>query len=146
MIKGNEDKEEWSQDLQTLQQGVPWWHSGKESPCKVGNLCLIPEWGRFPGEGNGYDSLPGEFHGQRNLASYSPWGCKQSDMTEQLTHSSHLFHCFQPVSFCSFLIWERSTEKSGMMPFLTNRLSIKRYILKLIKLFIDNFKKIKKKI
>ena len=26
--------------------------------------------------------LPGEFHGQMNLAGYSPWGCKESDMTE----------------------------------------------------------------
>ena len=31
--------------------------------------------------------LPGEFQGQRNLASYSPWGCKESDTTEQLTHT-----------------------------------------------------------
>ena len=31
--------------------------------------------------------LPGEFHGQRSLASYSPWGCKESDMTERLTHT-----------------------------------------------------------
>jgi len=23
-------------------------------------------------------------HGQRNLAGYSPWGCTESDMTEQL--------------------------------------------------------------
>ena len=30
--------------------------------------------------------LAGEFHGQRSLASYSPWGHKESDMTEQLTH------------------------------------------------------------
>ena len=28
--------------------------------------------------------LPGEFHGQRSLAGYSPWGCKELDMTEQL--------------------------------------------------------------
>ena len=28
--------------------------------------------------------LPGEFHGQRSLAGYSPWGHKESDMTEQL--------------------------------------------------------------
>ena len=27
--------------------------------------------------------LPGESHGQRSLASYSPWGCKESDMTER---------------------------------------------------------------
>ena len=29
--------------------------------------------------------LPGEFYGQRNLAGYSPWGCKESGMTEQLS-------------------------------------------------------------
>ena len=26
--------------------------------------------------------LPGESHGQRSLVGYSPWGCKESDMTE----------------------------------------------------------------
>ena len=31
--------------------------------------------------------LPGESHGQRSLAGYSPWGHKESDMTEQLTLS-----------------------------------------------------------
>ena len=32
--------------------------------------------------------LPGEFHGQRSLVSYSPWGHKQSDTTKQLhTHT-----------------------------------------------------------
>ena len=29
--------------------------------------------------------LPGEFHGQRTLTGYSPWGCKESDTTEQLS-------------------------------------------------------------
>ena len=29
--------------------------------------------------------LPGEFNGQRSLAGYSPWGCKELDRTEQLT-------------------------------------------------------------
>ena len=29
--------------------------------------------------------LPGEFHGQRSLVGYSPWGWKESDMTEWLT-------------------------------------------------------------
>ena len=28
-------------------------------------------------------SLPGKFHGRRSLAGYSPWGHKESDMTEQ---------------------------------------------------------------
>ena len=26
--------------------------------------------------------LPGEFHGQRSLEGYSPWGFRESDMTE----------------------------------------------------------------
>ena len=34
--------------------------------------------------------LSGEFHGQRSLAGYSPWGRKESDMTEQL--SLHFFN------------------------------------------------------
>ena len=28
--------------------------------------------------------LPGESHGRRSLVGYSPWGCKESDTTEQL--------------------------------------------------------------
>ena len=31
--------------------------------------------------------LPGESHGQRSLPGYSPWGRKESDMTERLTHT-----------------------------------------------------------
>ena len=34
--------------------------------------------------------LPGEFHGQRSLAGYSPWGHEVSDTTEQLTSHSLL--------------------------------------------------------
>ena len=30
--------------------------------------------------------LPGESHGQSEPGGYSPWGHKESDMTEQLTH------------------------------------------------------------
>ena len=28
--------------------------------------------------------LPGKFHGRRSLVGYSPWGRKESDMTERL--------------------------------------------------------------
>ena len=34
--------------------------------------------------------LTGEFHEQRSLAGYSPWGHKESDMAEQLTLSLSL--------------------------------------------------------
>ena len=30
--------------------------------------------------------LPEESHGQRSLVGYSPWGRRESNMTEQLTH------------------------------------------------------------
>ena len=35
--------------------------------------------------------LPGEFHGQRSLVGYSPWGHKELDMTERLTHIHIIF-------------------------------------------------------
>ena len=54
----------------------------------AGDAGLIPGLGRSPGEGNGnplqYSCL-GKFHGQRNLAGYSPWGCRESDTTERLS-------------------------------------------------------------
>ena len=33
--------------------GLPWWLSGEESSCNVGDASLIPGSGRSPGEGNG---------------------------------------------------------------------------------------------
>ena len=65
---------------------------------KVKNLLAVQKvqvrsWvGKIPREGNG-DSLQyflQEFHGQRSLAGYNPWGSKESDMTEQLALSSYL--------------------------------------------------------
>ena len=34
--------------------------------------------------------LPGKFHGWRSLVSYSPWDCKELDMTEQLHSLTHI--------------------------------------------------------
>ena len=31
--------------------------------------------------------LPGEFHGQRSLVGYSPWGCKELDTTKATEHA-----------------------------------------------------------
>ena len=30
---------------------------------------------------------PGKLHGQGSLVGYGPWGCKESDKTELLTHT-----------------------------------------------------------
>ena len=44
----------------------------------------IPGLGRSPGEGNEYIPvfLPGEFHGQRGLVDYSPWGHSQTRLSD----------------------------------------------------------------
>ena len=36
--------------------------------------------------------LLGESHGQRSLAGYSPWGCKESDTTEPLSTAQYRLH------------------------------------------------------
>jgi len=50
--------------------GFPGGSDGKESACNVGDLGLIPGWGRSPEEGNGY---PLQYSGLENSMD-SPWG------------------------------------------------------------------------
>ena len=68
-----------------------WWCQCKEPACQcrrckrhkfdpwLGKIPWRREWQPTP------VILPGESHGQRSLVGYSPWGCKELDMTEQLT-------------------------------------------------------------
>ena len=71
--------------------GFPCGSDGKESACNTGHLSSIPGLGRSPGEINGNPlqcsclENPMDRGGtRRNLVDYSPWGRKESDMTEQL--------------------------------------------------------------
>ena len=57
-------------------EGFPGGSAGKESACNVGDLGLIPGRVGLPTP----VFWPGEFHGL-----YSPWGRKESNMTEQLS-------------------------------------------------------------
>jgi len=67
--------------------------NGKKYACNAGDLGSIPGLGRSPGGKHGiplqYSCLENP-HGQRSLAGYSPWGCKDSDTTEQL-NTGHRF-------------------------------------------------------
>ena len=68
--------------------GFPGSSSGKESTCNTGDPGLIPGLGRSPEGGIGYPrqySCLENPHGQRSLASYSPWGRKELDTSEQLS-------------------------------------------------------------
>ena len=59
---------------------------------QLGDLGLIPGWGRSP-RGRHGNPLPRSClensQGQRTLAGYSPWGCKESDTTETLNTSTY---------------------------------------------------------
>ena len=46
-------------------------------------LCWSKKWHLTP------VFLPGESHGQRNLAGYSPWGHQEMDMTEHLSKHAY---------------------------------------------------------
>ena len=59
-----------------------------ESVCNAGDLNSILGLVRFPWRREWQPTLVlllGEFHGQRTLAVFSPWGRKESDTTEELT-------------------------------------------------------------
>ena len=63
----------------TRPESFPCSSVSKESARNARDVNSIPGSGRFPGEGNGQLTpvfLPGESHGQRSLAGYSPWGRK----------------------------------------------------------------------
>ena len=65
--------------------GFPGGSDGKESACDAGDPGSIPGFGRSPGDRNGLPTLvflPGESHGEKSLAGYSPSGRKESDTTE----------------------------------------------------------------
>ena len=67
--------------------GFPGGWDGKEYACNAEDPVSIPGLGRSPGGGHGnplqYSCLENP-HGQGSLVGYGPWGCTESDMTEQL--------------------------------------------------------------
>ena len=74
--------------------GFPGGTSGKESTCQC-RRCGFNSWVRkIPWRKKWQPILvflPGESHGQRRLAGYSPWDHKESDTIEPLsTHASYL--------------------------------------------------------
>ena len=69
-----------------IHTGFPGGSVVKNPPANAGDASLIPGLGRSSGRGHGNPLLiflPRESHEQRSLASYSPWGHKESDMIEE---------------------------------------------------------------
>ena len=89
----------------------------KTSACNAGDLGLIPGLGRSPGGGHSnplQSSCLENPHGQRSLAGYGPWGCKESDTTEWLSTAQQykripfLPHPLQHLLFVNFLMFAAS--------------------------------------
>ena len=84
--------------------GLPWCLRGSRICLKCKRSGFDPWVGKIPWGKEWLLTplfLPGEFHGQRILAGYGPWCCKESDTTKWLTRSLTLVGCHfhhQPLS------------------------------------------------
>ena len=86
VLSGDQPSPWSSPRVTSLEQKVdfPGGSDGKVSVYNAGDLGSIPGSGRFPGEGNGN---PLQYCGLENptdRGAWCPWGCKESDTTEQL--------------------------------------------------------------
>ena len=79
--------------------GFPCGSAGKESPCNVGDLDLIPELGRGSGEGKGY---PLQYSGLENSMDYTVHGVAKSWIR---LSDFHFFTTGPPGKFVSVSFW-----------------------------------------
>ena len=63
--------------------------------------------------------LPSEFQGQRSLVGYSPAGCKESDMTEQLTLLPYLY--LSRVSNISIKLVTKQLKIISLLQYITKK-------------------------
>ena len=71
---------------------IPWWLRWWRIHLQSGKPGFNPWVGKIPWRRAWQPIsvfLPGEFHGQRSLVGYSPWGCKESDKTDSLRITQH---------------------------------------------------------
>ena len=74
---------------------------------KALKMIIIGIYNDFSGRGNSDHSsiLAWKIQGQRSLVGCSPWGCKKSDMTQQLSIKDWVFILMILLShLCMFII------------------------------------------
>ena len=94
---------------------------GKESACNAETFVQSLGWeDSLEREWLPTSVLPGESHGPRSQAGYSPWGCKGSDMTDdsykspnwKWNLSRHL--CVGAALSCKgFSLWRAGSQRRG---------------------------------
>ena len=111
---------------------------GKVSIRNAGDLSSIPGSGKSPGKGNGnplqHSCLENQSPGQRSLAGYSPQGCKESDMMEQLSTAQHIWNSTPSVtesstSFFPLRNLEKMYKLSGTLYILGHDQTIRNRLI-----------------
>ena len=85
----------------------------------TGDVGSVPALGRSLGEEPTPVFLPGKFHGQRSVTDYSPWDCKESDVTKATEHTGRSLD-WKPVDLgvLQGLYVDHSVEKPSMSSLL----------------------------
>ena len=118
-------------------KGLPWWLKCQRIclQCRrpgfypwIGRIIWRKEWLLTP------VFLPGEFHGQGSLAWHSPWGCKESDMTERLSLSP-LNGVFLTLTHLGLRYW---TKRMWWLTIMFNRVSGKFQEGNFVSLYLHN--------
>ena len=112
---------QWTHNLsRTLSIWLLWWLSGKAYCCQckrcirhrfslcVGKIPWRRKWQPTP------VSFSGKFHGQRNPVGYSPWGHKESNMTE---HTYFWYSLLNTALFLLVVLESSAVSSLGLSPF-----------------------------
>ena len=78
-IHGVAKSRTWLSDWSDVLNGLPLWHSSKESTCQCWRRGFIPWVRKIPWRRESQPTpifLPWQSHGQRSLVDYSSWGTK----------------------------------------------------------------------
>ena len=86
--------------------GLPWWLRWQRICLQFRSPGFDPRVRKIPWRREWQPTsvfLPGEFHGQRRLANYNPWGHKESDTTA--TNTLTVVHCCVTQGAQTGILW-----------------------------------------
>ena len=98
----------YGQDIKPL--NVPGGSVEENMPTNAGDMDSIPGSGKFPWRRKWQPTpvfLPGEYHGQRSLVGYSPWGHKrlEYDLNNNNSNNNKLCISISHVTSNCLLVW-----------------------------------------
>ena len=99
----------WHQNSPSHHCGLPWWFRWYRIHLQCGRPGFDPWVGKIFWRREQLPTpvfWPGEFHGQRSVAGFSPWGRKELDLAERLslTFATH-FICYKNVATAGWAVY-----------------------------------------